>query len=168
MAGNNRSCAHCGHNFDVGPFCGCVRPLPDAAFEAKVTGILARGFVDALRLQREHEEHASGPPANVDDRDATTGLPIAAVGDVRDHSDAEAAACVVGYNRALADSLKSAEQILDKLAEEHWPLVALVAHIKERLAEDSGRLGWSFSGDDLLREVGRVGAGLDVVLRDEE
>lgn len=115
--------------------------------------------------QRQPEPRSGALAADV--RPAV-GLPCTPVRDVRPHSEAEAAACVTGYDRALADSLKGAEKILDKLAKDHWPLVALVAHLKERLAEDSGRLGWSFSGDDLLREVGRVGIEDDVVLRDGE
>ena len=120
---------------------------------------------DACKWAETHDEpRPAPPPTNVGDRHRDTGLPLAPVRVVRGHSDAEAAACVVGYNRALADSLKSAKQILDQLAEENWPLVALVAHLKERLAEGSGRLGWSFSGDDLLREVGWVGVEASVAV----
>lgn len=112
------------------------------------------------RLQAEAKPNPDSVAADV--RPDPPGAPVAVVGG---HSDAEAAACVVGYNRALADSLKSAEQILDKLAKDHWPLEALAAVLKERLAEGYGRLEWKFSGDDLLEEVARVRVKADVVTR---
>lgn len=91
-------------------YCGCAGTTISADRAARLRQL--GGDVEA-------EPNADPLPA---DRDLSPDLAAAAVR--VGGTDGEAQAAVCGYNRALADSLKSAEKILDQLAKDHWPLVA--------------------------------------------
>ena len=105
------------------------------AFAAKITGILARGAVEIALAERESKPHASTPSGDVGDgsasvRDPSTGMPIAQAPVVR------------SYDRALADSLEAAKEVLDELAEQHGPVgVGLLRVVEQRLAANRRRLG---------------------------
>lgn len=111
--------------------------------------MLANLVVDSLRPERQAEEDAAAPPADLHDWGAPLRrcpTPIREGGSRR-----KAQAPVVrSYDRALADSLEAAKEVLDELAEQHGPVgVGLLRVVEQRLAANRWRLG-----QDVIRRDG--------------
>ena len=93
---------------------------------------------EAIRLQREHEENAARPPANVSDRHHLTGLPLAPVR--RGGPDGEAQATAGRVD--AAEVLQRCEQLLRQRPDEEWPVILgqlrqrLTAHPRLRVEHD--------------------------------